>query len=115
MSDQWLPISYRVVGQDDYVLSIDVDAAGGYRVDTGDHTSHKPRGGTLEPVRIQRLTQLADALGDARDHPAPAGATGFMVTLTLGEGTGARVFRFWEGALDADPPLRDLVRELELL
>lgn len=111
----YLPMSYRVVGQDDYVLCIDVDAAGGYRVDCGDHTSHKPRRGKLSADRLRRLEALADAAGEAREHPAPEGATGFMVTLRVGEGEVTRVFRFWEGELDQDPPLRDLVRELELL
>jgi len=115
MSDQSLPMSYRVVGQDDYVLSIDVNAAGRYRVDTGDHTSHKPRSGTLGPARLQRLEALAGAVGAGREHPAPEGATGFIVTLKVGGGEAERVFRFWEGGLDEDPPLRDLVRELQLL
>ena len=110
-----LPLSYRVVGQDDYMLGIVVDASGHYRIDSGDYASHTPRTGTLSPPQIVELAALSQALGSPRDHPSPEGASGFMATLTLGEGTGERCWRFWEGALAEDPALERLVRFLEVI
>lgn len=110
-----LPLSYRVVGQDDYMLEITVDAGGHYRIDSGDYTSHSPRTGALDPPRVEALAGLIEALGNPREHPAPEGASGFMATLTLGEGNGERRWRFWEGALAEDPALERLVRFLEVI
>ena len=110
-----LPLSYRVVGQDDYMLEIFVNTAGAYRVNGGDYTSHEPRGGTLSPPQMVHVLSLADRLGPAREHPGPEGATGFMAELIVGEGETARRFRFWEGALDEEPDLAALVRALEVI
>ena len=110
-----LPMSYRVLGQDDYMLEIGVGITGAYRVNGGDYTSHEPRGGTLGAGQLAHLLELADRLGPARVHPAPDGADGFMAELTLGEGEAARRFRFWEGALDEEPDLAALVRALEVI
>jgi hypothetical protein len=110
-----LPLRYRVVGQDDYMLEIDVGADGCFVVNSGDYTSHEPRRGTLTPSQEARLTGLLDQLGDPREHPAPEGASGFMAFLTLGEGGQTRVYRFWEGALAEDPGLEAVVRALEVL
>ncbi len=110
-----LPVHYRVVGDDDYMLEITVGSDGAFVVNSGDHTSHKPRHGMLDQVQRERLTAVLAGLGPSRDHPAPAGAPGFMAALTLGEGADARVFRFWEGALDEEPQLRAAVRELDVI
>ena len=110
-----LPLSYRVVGQDDYMLEISVSTTGAYRVNGGDYTSHEPRGGTLSPPQLMHLLNLADRLGPAREHPGPEGATGFMAELIDGAGEAARCFRFWEGALDEEPDLDALVRALEVI
>jgi hypothetical protein len=110
-----LPLSYRVVGQDDYMLEIDVDATGAFRVNSGDHTSHEPRDGVLSPIQMVQLMELIDCLGAAREHPAPDGATGFMAVLTLGAGETACQYRFWEGALDEEPDLAAVVRALEVI
>ena len=110
-----LPLRYRVVGQDDYMLEIDVGTDGCFVVNSGDHTSHEPRLGTLTPSQGAKLNGLLHRLGGPRDHPAPEGASGFMAVLTLGEGGQTRVFRFWEGALAEDPGLEAVVRALEVL
>jgi hypothetical protein len=110
-----LPLSYRVVGEDDYMLEITVAANGAFEVNSGEHTSHEPRRGTLRQGERDRLSALLDQLGEAREHPAPPGALGFMATLTLGGPGQARSFRFWEGALADDPGLEAVVRALEVL
>jgi hypothetical protein len=112
-----LPLSYRVVGEDDYMLEIEVAADGCFSINSGDHTSHKPRRGSLTPSQKVRLSDLLDQIGDPREHLAPVGASGFMATLTLGDaGPGQiRKFRFWEGALLEDPGLEAVVRALEVL
>jgi hypothetical protein len=69
----------------------------------------------LDKVQRERLAAALAPLGPSRDHPAPADAPGFMAELTLGEGADARVFRFWEGALDEEPQLQAAVRELEVI
>lgn len=110
-----LPLSYRVVGEDDYMLEIAVTAHGDFEINSGDHTSHEPRRGTLTAPQRANLASLLGQLGGAREHPAPAGASGFMATLTLGGEGQAQVFRFWEGALVEDPSLEAVVRALEVL
>jgi hypothetical protein len=110
-----LPLSYRVVGEDDYMLEVEVAANGDFAINSGDYTSHEPRRGTLTASQRASLSTLLDQLGGAREHLAPAGASGFMATLTLGGGGQARVFRFWEGALSEDPSLEAVVRALEVL
>ena len=109
------PLSYRVQGEDDYMLEITIDAAGAFVVNSGDHTSHEPRGGHLSQAQRERIETLARDLGAPREHPAPADAAQIMATLTLDQGGGARQYRFWEGALGADAPLKALVGELELI
>jgi hypothetical protein len=109
------PVSYRVVGEYDYMLDVRVDHDGGYVVNTGDHTSHEPRSGTLGQAQRERLAGALESLGASRDLPAPEGADGFMATLTVGSGADARVFHFWEGALEEDTALRAAVRELDLI
>lgn len=111
----YLPLSYRVVGEDDYMLEIEVAASGDFEINSGDYTSHEPRRGTLSSNQRADLSHLLAQLGDAREHPAPPGASGFVATLTLGEGDQAKVYRCWEGALSEDPSLEAVVRALEIL
>jgi hypothetical protein len=109
------PVHYRVVGEFDYMLEVTVDPDGAFTVNSGDHTSHAPRHGTLDRHQRERLQAALAHLGESRDHPAPDGAPGFMAELTLGAGADGRVFRFWEGALDEELALKAVVRELELI
>lgn len=109
------PVHFRVVGESEYMREVTIDHAGEFVVNTGDHTSHEPRHGTLDGRRRERLLDLLGALGTPRDHPAPDGATGFMAELTLGEGAKAQVFRFWEGAMEDEPALKAVVSELEMI
>ena len=110
-----LPLSFRVVGEDDYMLEISVDTAGAFRVNSGDHTSHEPRAGVLTPAQMSELMDLLTDLGEPRDLPAPPGANGFMATLALGDPSHARSWRFWEGALEEDGDLARVVRALEVI
>ena len=110
-----LPLSFRVVGEDDYMLEISVDTAGAFRVNSGDHTSHEPRAGVLTPPQMSELMDLLAALGEPRDLPAPPGANGFMATLALGDPGHAQSWRFWEGALEEDGDLARVVRALEVI
>lgn len=109
------PLSYRVVGQDDFMLEISVDASGAYVVNTGDHTSHEPRRGTLRGDRLPQLVAVLDRLGAPREHPAPEGTTGFVAELVLGKAPDARVYHFWEGALDEELDLKAVVHQLDLI
>jgi hypothetical protein len=111
----YLPLSYRVVGEDDYMLEIEVAADGCFMINSGDHTSHEPRRGILTPDQRSDLIALLERLGGAREHPAPAEASGFMATMTLGDVGQGHKFGFWEGALVEDPDLEALVRALEVL
>lgn len=111
----YLPLSYRVVGEDDYMLEIEVAANGDFQINSGDYTSHEPRRGTLSASQRANLLTLLGQLGAATEHPGPAGASGFMATLTLSEGDQAQVYRFWEGALTEDASLEAVVRALEVL
>ncbi len=110
-----LPLSYRVVGEDDYMLEIEVAANGDFEINSGDYTSHEPRRGTLTASQKANLSTLLGQLGRARDHPAPAGTLGFMASLSLGGQGQTQVFRFWEGALVDDPGLEAVIRALEVL
>jgi hypothetical protein len=108
-------IRYRVVGQDDYMLNIDVTDDGAFTIDYGDYTSHKPTQGKLDRTQAERLAGILAQLGEPREHPAPADASGFVAELTIGDGPSVRHYRFWEGALDEEPDLKALVRALEVL
>ncbi len=108
-------IRYRVIGQDDYMLHIDVTEDGAFVIDAGDYTSHKPAQGELSRHQAEQLADLLQRLGPPREHTAPAGATGFAAELTIGDGPAVHHYRFWEGALDEEPDIRDLVRALEVL
>ncbi|NEX22859.1 hypothetical protein G3480_21575 [Thiorhodococcus mannitoliphagus] len=109
------PVHYRVVGQDDYMLDIRVEASGAYRIDCGDHSSHKPRRGQLTVAEQARLQALIEALGEPCEHPAPEGASGFVAELRVGSAPDVGSYRFWEGALEQAPDLHALVRALEVI
>ena len=108
-------IQYRVIGQDDYMLHINVTEDGGFTIDAGDYTSHKPTHGTLSQEQAAALADLVAALGEPAEHPAPDDATGFVAELTVGDGPSVRHWRCWEGALEQVPELSRLVRALEVL
>jgi len=108
-------IRYHVVGQDDYMLTIDVAPDGVFAIDYGDYTSHKPSRGNIDQAQLEKLTAAIDALGAPAQLPAPEGATGFMADLSIGEGSTLKHFRFWEGALEQQPELKALIRTLEVL
>ncbi len=110
-----LPLSYRVVGQDDFMLEISVSAAGEYVVNTGDYASHTPRQGLLKGEHMAQLMAALEQLGEAREHPAPEGTSGFVAELVVGSGPGTRVYHFWEGALDEEPDLKSIVHQLDLI
>lgn len=108
-------IRFRVVGQDDYMLSIDLNEDGAFVIDYGDYTSHKPKRGTVDDKHAEAIREAVEQLGEPRAHAAPEGAAGFVAELTLGGGPSVRQYKFWEGALEADPDLKRLVRALEVL
>jgi len=109
------PLSYRVQGEDDYMLEITIDDAGAFVINSGDHNSHEPRHGTLSRNQREQLLAALEGLGEPREHPAPEGAADFTAQLILGKGPQARRYRYWEGALEEDPALQAAVRELELI
>jgi hypothetical protein len=108
-------IHYRLVGQDDYMLVIDVAADGSYCLDSGDYTSRKPVHGMLDDEHRARIETCLAALQQPRVHAAPEGADGFMAELTIGDGPTVRHYRVWEGALEHEPDLKALIRELEVI
>lgn len=109
------PLSYRVVGADDYMLEINIDAAGAFVVNSGEHTSHEPRQGKLTSQQQMQLSKVVQGLGAIREYPAPEDAPGFMAELRVGEGGAARVYHFWEGVLEQEPAIKAVVRDLELI
>ena len=80
-------IHYRVVGQDDYMLIIDVHADGGFVIDYGDYSSHKPTRGTVDDAHRSRLVS-ALAAGPARFGDIKGNVPGLsdrLLTSRLGE------------------------------
>ena len=83
-----VPISYQVVGEEDYALKIAIDDGGGYVIESGDYTSHPPRKGRLSVEQEQQLVDAIMAPGCPR-APDAEGATAFEAQLTVGaKGTG---------------------------
>ncbi len=110
------PIKYQVVGEEDYAFVISIDRDGDYRISSGTYTSEPPRSGRLTPDQENDLIEAIHALGIPAEHPMPEGAAdAFQARLVIGEGDDAIVYPFWEGALEEDPRLQNLVRLLELL
>ncbi len=108
-------IRFCVVGQDDYMLNIDLNEDGSFVIDYGDYTSHKPKRGTVDEEHAEHIRAAVEQLGEPRALAAPEGAAGFVAELTLGGGPSVRHYRFWEGVLEGEPDLKRLVRALEVL
>lgn len=110
-----VPITYQVVGEEDYALKISVGEQGGYVVESETYTSQEPRKGALSEAQSEELVAAIEALGLPREHPLPEGATAFEAQLTIGAPGHEVNYVFWEGALEDDPPLNRLIRLLERL
>ena len=110
-----LPISYQVVGEEDYAFGVDIKATGVYVVHSGTYTSRAPRTGCLTPEQEDELLSAIEALGIPEPHPMPEGGTAFQAKLVIGEPDSEIVYPFWEGALQQDEKLRELVGILERL
>ena len=67
-----VPISYQVVGEEDYALKIAIDDGGGYVIESGDYTSHPPRKGRLRAEQEQQLVNQARSLLETQSHLHPA-------------------------------------------
>ena len=101
-----LPIKYQVVGEEDYAFVISIDHDGGFSVSSGTYTSDRPRGGTLTSEQQEALITALHELGIPEEHEMPEGAAdAFKAQLTVGEGSDAVVYPFWEGALEEDSKL----------
>lgn len=110
-----VPIKYQVVGEEEYAFRLEVDNQGKFVVDTGTYTTQKPRSGCLSAQQKSDLVTAIKTLGIPREHPMPSGVKAFESKLVIGEGNEALVYPFWEGALEEDPKLRNLVRLLEVI
>lgn len=110
------PIKYQVVGEEDYAFVITINNSGEYMISSGTYTSEPPRSGKLSLEQEQVLVDAIHTLGIPEEHPMPEGAAdAFEARLIIGEGSDAVTYPFWEGALEEDSKLRNLVRLLELL
>jgi hypothetical protein len=110
------PIKYQVVGEEDYAFVIIISSSGEYTISSGTYTSEPPRSGKLTQEQEDALVAAIHALGIPAEHPMPEGAAdAFKAKLTIGEGSDAVTYPFWEGALEEDSKLLNLVRLLELL
>lgn len=110
-----VPISYQVVGEEDYAFGVEIQPSGAYVVNSGTYTSAPPRSGQLTDAQQIELIQAIEALGIPAPHPMPEGGTAFEAKLIIGEPGKQVVYPFWEGALELDAKLNDLVRLLEQL
>ena len=110
------PMKYQVVGEEDYAFVITINSNGEYSVSSGTYTSERPRSGRLTAAQEDALNAAIHELGIPKEHPMPAGAAdAFKAELVIGEGGDAVVYPFWEGALEEDARLKNLVRLLETL
>lgn len=109
------PIRYQVVGEEDYAVVIEIAQTGEFSIEGGTYTTDKPRKGLMTGEQEEGIRQAVQALGLPTEHPPPEGSAAFIATLTLGTGGDAVTYRFWEGALEQDAELKNLVRQLELL
>ena len=110
-----LPIKYRVVGEEDYAYEVKISSTGEYEVDSGTYTSQPPRTGVLTKEQEVDILAAIKELGIPNEHPVPEGAKAFEAQLTIGEEERAVTYSFWEGALEEDAKLKDLIRLLEML
>jgi len=106
-------INYQVVGEEDYAFEVEISTTGDYVVNSGTYTTQPPRKGTLTEEQEVNLLAAIKAMGIPKDHPMPQGANAFEAHLTIGENDEAVTYAFWEGALEEDSNLNDLVRLLE--
>lgn len=109
------PIKYLVVGEEDYAFEVKISNAGEYVVNSGTYTTEPPRKGTLTEAQEVDLLAAIRTLGIPKEHPVPQGGNAFEARLTVGEGNEAVTYAFWEGALEEDPGLNDVVQLLEKL
>ena len=108
-------VFYQVVGEEDYAFEIEIFESGEYVVNSGTYTSEPPRRGRMTKDQQARLLDAVEELGLPREHAQPEGSTAFMATLTVGREGESATYRFWEGALEEDASLNQLVRLMELL
>ena len=106
-------INYQVVGEEDYAFEVKISSTGEYEVNSGTYTTQPPRKGTLTEEQEVDLLAAIKALGIPNEHPIPQGGNAFEAHLTIGEKDEAVTYSFWEGALEEDSKLNDLVRLLE--
>lgn len=110
-----VPISYEVVGEEDYALKIHIDGDGHYAVESGTYTTQAPRNGQLSDEQQQEILAAVEQLGIPRAHAMPEGATAFQAHLRVGQSGAEADYAFWEGALEEDAELNSVVRLLEKL
>lgn len=110
------PLHFHVVGEEDYAFDIKIDTHGQYHISGGTYTSDRPRSGQLTQGQKQALENAIIALGSLEEHQAPQDAAdAFRARLTLGEGESANIYPFWQGALQEDSKLQNLIRLLEMI
>ena len=111
-----IPIHYQVVGEEDYAFVINIDHDGNFHIDSGSYTTEPPREGKLTPAQQSELIEAVHSLGIPQPHDMPEGAAdAFRAQLRIGEGADAVTYPFWEGALEEDSALEQLIRLLEQL
>ena len=108
-------IMYGVVGEEDYAFEVKISNTGEYEVNSGTYTTQPPRKGKLTKEQETDLVAAIKALGIPNEHPVPQGGNAFEAHLTIGEKDEAVTYSFWEGALEEDLKLNNLVRLLEKL
>lgn len=110
-----IPIHYKVVGEEDYAFQVEINSTGEYIVNSGTYTSHPPRKGHLTKEQEKQLLAAIQDLGIPSEHPMPEEGKAFEAQLIIGEEGKAVTYPFWEGALEEDAKLKNLVRLLEML
>ena len=110
-----IPIKFQVVGEEDYVFEVKISKSGEYQVVSGTYTSEPPRKGELTIEQAEELLAAIESFGVPEAHPMPEGEEAFEAHLTIGEEGKALTYSFWEGALEEDEKLKQLVRLLEML
>ena len=106
-------IKFQVVGEEDYAFEVKISSTGEYEINSGTYTTQPPRKGTLTEEQEVYLLAAIKALGIPNEHPIPRGGNAFEAHLTIGEEGEAVTYSFWEGALEDDSKLNNLVRLLE--
>ena len=110
-----IPLKFQVVGEEDYAFAVEVQSTGEYVVSSGTYTTEPPRRGRLTEAQEHELLSAIKALGIPKEHPVPKGGNAFEARLRIGEEGEAVIYPFWEGALEEDANLENLVRLLEML